>query len=126
MAKEIKQAQITVKEFPTCVRVRKGMYISNINQLVTEIVDNSTDEHEAGYCNNIAVIINSDGSFTIQDDGRGIPVTPHPQFPDKSQVEVAFTTLHGGGKFADEGGYEDVKTGGMNGKLNILCRSKIS
>ena len=93
------QAQITVKEFPECVRLRKGMYISNINQMVTEIIDNSVDEHLAGYCSNIAVVINNDGSYTIQDDGRGIPITAHPKYPDKSQVEIAFTTLHGGGKF---------------------------
>lgn len=115
MSGEVKQAQITIKEFPTCVRIRKGMYISNINQMVTEIIDNSCDEHSAGYCNNIAVVCNSNGSFTIQDDGRGIPVTEHPSCPGKSQVEVAFTTLHGGGKFGDDEGYEDVKTGGMNG-----------
>jgi DNA gyrase subunit B len=115
MSGKVKQAQISVKEFPTCVRLRKGMYISNINQMVTEIVDNSVDEHSAGYCKNIAVACNTNGSYTIQDDGRGIPITPHPDYPDKSQVEIAFTTLHGGGKFADEGGYEDVKTGGMNG-----------
>lgn len=120
MSGEVKQAQITIKEFPTCVRIRKGMYISNINQLITEIVDNSCDEHSAGYCNNIAVVCNSNGSFTIQDDGRGIPVTEHPSCPGKSQVEVAFTTLHGGGKFGDDEGYEDVKTGGMNGKLMLF------
>lgn len=98
MAEEIKQAQISVKEFPVCVRIRKGMYISNLNQMVTEIVDNSVDEHVAGYCNNIAVVVEPN-KYTIQDDGRGIPVTPHPSYPDKSQVEIAFTTLHGGGKF---------------------------
>ena len=96
MPEEIQQAQISVKEFPVCVRLRKGMYISNQNQNVTEIIDNSVDEHVAGHCNNIAVIIDEKNkTYTVQDDGRGIPVTPHPSYPDKSQVEIAFTTLHG-------------------------------
>lgn len=116
MAKEVEQAQIEVKEFPICVRVRPGMYISDINQMVTEIIDNSTDEHVAGYCDNIAIAINNDtGEVAVQDDGRGIPVTPHKNYPDKSQVEIAFTTLHGGAKFGGKGGYA-AKTGGMNGK----------
>lgn len=115
MPDEVKQAQIDVLEFPESVRHRKGMYISNINQMVTEIVDNSVDEHYAGYCNNIAVVIDEENrQYTVQDDGRGIPVTTHKKFTDKSQVEVAFTTLHGGGKFGTEDGYA-AKTGGMNG-----------
>lgn len=123
MSQEVQQAQISVKEFPENVRLRKGMYISNLNQAVTEIIDNSVDEHVAGYCMNIAVVIEEGTkTYTVQDDGRGIPVTPHVDYPDKSQVEIAFTTLHGGGKFGDDGGYEAIKTGGMNGRL---CCSKI-
>ena len=114
-SQEFEQAQIDVKEFPENVRIRKGMYISNQNQMVTEIVDNSVDEHFAGHCMNIAIVIDEENKqYTVQDDGRGIPVTEHKKYPGKSQVEIAFTTLHGGGKFGDKGGYA-AKTGGMNG-----------
>lgn len=123
MAEDVQQAQISVLEFPINVRTRKGMYISNRNQCVTEIVDNSVDEHVAGHCMNIAVIIDEiNKQYIIQDDGRGIPVTEHTSYPGKSQVEIAFTTLHGGGKFGKDDGYA-AKTGGMNGRL---CCSKIS
>ena len=122
MSQEVNQAQISVLEFPESVRHRKGMYISNINQMVTEIVDNSADEHYVGYCMNIAVVIDEEKKqYTVQDDGRGIPITPHPKFPDKSQVEVAFTNLHGGGKFGAENGYA-AKTGGMNGKSYAVLK----
>lgn len=113
MTKVVKQAQIEQKDFPECVRIRRGMYISNLNQMVTEIVDNSVDEHFAGYCNAIAVAVIGD-TITVQDNGRGIPVTPLPNDPNKTQVEQAFTTLHAGGKFGGEGGYSK-KTSGMHG-----------
>lgn len=87
--------------------------------MITEIVDNSVDEHVAGFCDTISVIIEGD-KYTVIDNGRGIPVTPHPKFPDKSQVEVAMGTLHGGGKFGSSEGYGSIKTGGMNGKLFML------
>ena len=67
MTKEIQQAQITDLPFPDCVRLRRGMYISNLNQYITEIVDNSVDEHFAGYCDTIAVVV-QDGVVTIQDN----------------------------------------------------------
>ena len=133
----INQAQIDSLPFPECVRKRKGMYISNINQMVTEIVDNSVDEHFAGYCNNIAVVIQED-TIIVQDDGRGIPITPSKKDPSKTQVELAFTELHAGGKFGlkDSGGYA-AKTAGMNGvggsavqalssfmKIEINCNNK--
>lgn len=92
---EVVQAQIEEKEFPESVRLRRGMYISNQNQMVTEIIDNSVDEHFAGYCNIIAVAV-IDGVVTVQDNGRGIPVIPSKKDPSKSQVETAFTTLHAG------------------------------
>lgn len=115
MAEDVQQAQISVLEFPVNVRTRKGMYISNRNQCVTEIVDNSVDEHVAGHCMNIAVILDEiNKQYIVQDDGRGIPVTEHASYPGKSQVEIAFTTLHGGGKFGKDDGYA-AKTGGMNG-----------
>ena len=65
------------------VRLRPGMYIGNtgrsgLNHLVQEIIDNSVDEHLAGYCNNISVTVNEDGSATVSDDGRGVPVDMHP------------------------------------------------
>lgn len=109
---DVEQAQVTEKEFPECVRIRKGMYISDKNQMVTEIVDNSVDEHVAGHCSTIAVIVKPD-SIIVQDDGRGIPITEVPG-KNKTQVELAFTTLHAGGKFGDKGGYAG-KTGGMHG-----------
>ena len=111
--KPIQQAQIDDLPFPDCVRVRRGMYISNQNQAVTEIVDNSVDEHFAGYCNTIAVVIQN-GIITVQDDGRGIPCGPSKKNPEITQVEQAFTTLHAGGKFGNADGYSK-KTSGMNG-----------
>lgn len=113
MTKELQQAQITNLPFPECVRLRRGMYISNLNQYVTEIVDNSVDEHFAGFCDTIAVVV-QDGIITIQDNGRGIPCGPTEENPNITQVELAFTTLHAGGKFGKEGGY-GKKTSGMNG-----------
>ena len=126
MTEKIEQAQIFVKEFPVCVRMRHGMYISDINQMLTEIVDNSTDEAVAGYCKNIVIArYPSKEEYVVQDDGRGIPVTEHPSYPGKSQVEIAMCTLHGGGKFNDAGGYENVKTGGLNG-VGASCVQALS
>lgn len=119
--KIVVQAQIDDKEFPECVRIRKGMYISNINQMITEIVDNSVDEHFAGYCDTIAVVV-QDGIVTIQDNGRGIPCGPSKKNPNITQVEQAFTTLHSGGKFGASDGYAK-KTSGMNGKLCAVVKT---
>ena len=94
--KNINAAAIDEVEFPTCVRLRRGMYISNRNQMVTEIIDNSIDEHFAGYCNTIAVIIKDNKRIIIQDDGRGIPIAPSKKDPSKTQLEIAFTKLHAG------------------------------
>lgn len=117
---QVDQAQIEEKDFPECVRIRRGMYISNLNQMVTEIVDNSVDEHFAGYCDIIAVAV-INGVITVQDNGRGIPVVPSIKDPSKSQVETAFTTLHAGGKFGATNGYAK-KTSGMNGKLYAVVK----
>lgn len=85
------------------VRLRPGMYIgstgrSGLNHLVQEIIDNAVDEHLAGFCKNIYVSLNEDGSATVTDDGRGVPVDMHPT-EKKTAERVVFTVLHAGGKF---------------------------
>ncbi|HOB90109.1 MAG TPA: ATP-binding protein, partial [Candidatus Colwellbacteria bacterium] len=98
------------------VRKRPGMYIGStgvdgLHHLVWEIVDNSVDEAMGGYANNIRVELNKDGSVTVQDDGRGIPVDVH-AVTKKSALETVMTTLHAGGKF---GGAGYKVSGGLHG-----------
>jgi DNA gyrase subunit B len=94
------QQEIIDLEFPYCVRIRPGMYLPNITHMVTEISDNSLDEHSAGYATGIAVFIQKDEEIiSIIDDGRGIPTEPSKKNPLVSQVELAASTLHAGGKF---------------------------
>ena len=99
------------------VRKRPGMYIGGIDDrayhhLAVEIIDNAMDEVVAGFASVICVSLTADGKITISDNGRGIPVDPHPKYPDKSALEVITTTLHSGGKF---GGKAYAVSGGLHG-----------
>ncbi|MEQ8397297.1 DNA topoisomerase IV subunit B [Thalassobaculum sp.] len=89
------------------VRRRPGMYIGGVDEralhhLVAEVLDNCMDEAVAGHASWIEIELAADHTVTVRDNGRGIPVDPHPKFPSKSALEVILTTLHSGGKFSDE------------------------
>ncbi len=116
-SKDYDASSIEVLEGLEPVRKRPGMYIGGtddraLHHLVAEVLDNSMDEAVAGHANRIEIELNGDYSCTIRDNGRGIPVDPHPKFPDKSALEVILCTLHAGGKFS---GKAYQTSGGLHG-----------
>ncbi|MAB11872.1 MAG: DNA topoisomerase IV subunit B, partial [Hyphomonas sp.] len=99
------------------VRKRPGMYIGGTDErayhhLFAEVLDNAMDEAVAGHANRIEIHLDAEGYLTVSDNGRGIPVDPHPKFPKKSALEVIMTTLHSGGKFSDKA---YATAGGLHG-----------
>src|SRR5690606_18249125 len=113
---EYSEASIRVLKGLEPVRQRPGMYTRTESPLhiIQEVIDNAADEALAGKCRLIEVTLHADGSVTVQDDGRGIPVGPHPD-ERTPVVEIVFTRLHAGGKFdkGDEGAYSF--SGGLHG-----------
>ncbi|WP_417594369.1 DNA topoisomerase IV subunit B [Parasphingorhabdus sp.] len=110
-------SSIEVLEGLEPVRKRPGMYIGGVDEralhhLAAEVIDNSMDEAVAGHASRIEITLDSENRLTVTDNGRGIPVDPHPKFPGKSALEVIMTTLHSGGKFSDKA---YATSGGLHG-----------
>ena len=119
------QDDISILHFPECVRQRHGMYINNPSHMVDEIVENAIDQHMVGNCDTIGVAI-LDNTCIVQDNGAGIPVTmsKDPNHQGETQVEVAMTVLHAGGKFSQKK-EKKGKTGGLNG-VGASCVNALS
>lgn len=110
-------SDIEVLEGLEPVRRRPGMYVGGTDErafhhLASEVLDNAMDEAVAGHANRIEMMLEPGNRLIITDNGRGIPVDPHPKFPDKSALEVIMSTLHSGGKFQ---GKAYATSGGLHG-----------
>src|SRR3954453_23251078 len=110
-------SSIEVLEGLEPVRRRPGMYIGGtderaLHHLAAEVIDNSMDEAVAGHASRIEVTLSAGNRLTITDNGRGMPVDPHPKYPGKSALEVILTMLHSGGKFSDK---VYATSGGLHG-----------
>jgi len=128
---EYDASSIEVLEGLEPVRKRPGMYIGGtderaLHHMLSEILDNSMDEAVAGHANRIEVELKENYEISVKDNGRGVPVDPHPKYPDKSALEVIFCTLHAGGKFS---GKAYQTSGGLHGVgasvVNALSSSMV-
>src|SRR5205809_1267557 len=116
MANKYDEQSIKVLKGLETVRARPGMYTRTDSPLhiIQEMIDNAADEALAGFAREVAVTLHKDGSVSVEDDGRGIPVGPHP-VEKAPTVEIVFTRLHAGGKFDKKGGGAYAFSGGLHG-----------